>query len=188
MFKIYLASLIDHIQKQSVFGKAVAPLYFVEFQKRGLPHAHILIILAHEYKPRTTEQIDTAVLAELPDDEELRAIVYRCMAHVAPCMRDGKCSKHDPKLFANVTNLEVEDTHPTYRRRSPTSGSREEKIAGRTINNVPYNPYPTKRYSCHINVELCSFIKPCKYLLLRVKDVDGYSTLKSLSASLLLWL
>ena len=29
---------------------------------------------------------------------------------------------------------------------------------------VPYNPYLTKKYKAHINVEICSSIKSCKYL------------------------
>ena len=29
---------------------------------------------------------------------------------------------------------------------------------------VPYNPYLTRRYKCHINVEVCSSIKVIKYL------------------------
>ena len=36
-----------------------------------------------------------------------------------------------------------------------------------TIDNrwvVPYNPYLTRRYQCHINVEVCSSIKVIKYL------------------------
>ena len=29
---------------------------------------------------------------------------------------------------------------------------------------VPYNPYLSKKYSAHINVEICSTINSCKYL------------------------
>ena len=29
---------------------------------------------------------------------------------------------------------------------------------------VPYNPYLSKKYSAHINVEICSSINSCKYL------------------------
>ena len=29
---------------------------------------------------------------------------------------------------------------------------------------VPYNPYLSKKYNAHINVEICSSIKSCKYL------------------------
>ena len=38
---------------------------------------------------------------------------------------------------------------------------------GVPLNNryiVPYNPYLSKEYSAHINVEICSTINSCKYL------------------------
>jgi len=52
----------------------------IEFQKRGLPHAHILIILASEDKLRSPDQYDKLISAELPDkdaDPELWEIVTR---------------------------------------------------------------------------------------------------------------
>ena len=38
---------------------------------------------------------------------------------------------------------------------------------GKTIDNswiVPYNPYLSLRYDCHINVEVCTSPKAAKYL------------------------
>ena len=48
------------------FGQVVAFLYCVEFQKRGLPHVHILIILANQDRTLTPELVDDLVTAELP--------------------------------------------------------------------------------------------------------------------------
>ena len=48
-------------------GKVVAYVYTIEFQKRGLPHAQILLYLADADKPRTAEDIDRLVSAEIPD-------------------------------------------------------------------------------------------------------------------------
>ena len=39
-----LRALKDQRLKGKVFGDVVAHVYVVEFQKRGLPHAHLLII------------------------------------------------------------------------------------------------------------------------------------------------
>ena len=51
-------------------GKAVAYMHVIEFQKRGLPHVHILIIVANEDRPVTAGDIDDIICAELPPDPE----------------------------------------------------------------------------------------------------------------------
>ncbi|KAG2956967.1 hypothetical protein PC120_g28604 [Phytophthora cactorum] len=55
---------------EGVLGRVRARIYVVEFQKQGLPHAHILVILAEEDKSRTRQIIDKMVSAELPDKEK----------------------------------------------------------------------------------------------------------------------
>jgi hypothetical protein len=45
VFKQKLDALIQDIKTYHIFGVPVANVYVNEFQKRGLPHAHILIIL-----------------------------------------------------------------------------------------------------------------------------------------------
>ncbi|GAA0173711.1 hypothetical protein LIER_27272 [Lithospermum erythrorhizon] len=49
-----------------LFGQ-VASVVHVEFQKRGLPHAHFLIILKPSYKYLSPEAYNRIVSAELPD-------------------------------------------------------------------------------------------------------------------------
>ncbi|GMF35712.1 unnamed protein product [Phytophthora fragariaefolia] len=64
-----------------------ARIYVVGFQKRGLPHAHIVIIAAEEGKPRTRELIDKFVSAEVPDkivNPDLHETVMTWMMH-GPC-------------------------------------------------------------------------------------------------------
>ncbi|XP_022020342.1 uncharacterized protein LOC110920437 [Helianthus annuus] len=41
LFKIMLDSMMKDLREKSLFGKASAVVYTIEFQKRGLPHAHI---------------------------------------------------------------------------------------------------------------------------------------------------
>ena len=41
VFKLKLSMLLDDIFKKHVFGFAIGKIYVIEFQKRGLPHAHI---------------------------------------------------------------------------------------------------------------------------------------------------
>ena len=72
--------------------------------------------LCNEDKLRTSDDIDTLISAEIPnevDDAQLYQIVKTCMVHGpcgrlnpnALCMVEGKCSKHFPNEFFKVTSL-----------------------------------------------------------------------------------
>ena len=50
VFHIKLQELLKDLCTKQCLGKVIAYVYVVEFQKRGLPHAHILLILAPEDK------------------------------------------------------------------------------------------------------------------------------------------
>ncbi|KAG2967723.1 hypothetical protein PC120_g26923 [Phytophthora cactorum] len=157
--------------EEGVLGRVHARIYVVKFQKRGLPHAHILVILAEEDKPRTRQIIDKMVSTELPDKEknpQLYETVTTCMIHGpcgaaypnAVCMKDGKCTKGFPKPLSEVTKGNVAG-YPVYRRRR--RAARVVLINGKEYDNetinqwvVPYNPYLSQKYNCHINVEVCT--------------------------------
>ncbi len=48
----------------------IAGIYVIEFQKRGLPHAHILIFFAEDCKPHTVEDVDRMISVELPNRDK----------------------------------------------------------------------------------------------------------------------
>src|SRR5258708_4735774 len=43
---------------KSVFGKQIACVHVIEYQKQCLPHSHILLWVKNEYQPRSAEQLD----------------------------------------------------------------------------------------------------------------------------------
>ena len=95
VFKLKLNSLIDDITKYNALGRSVAHVYTIEFQKRGLPHCHMLVILHPDDKFTTPEAIDKFVSAELPDpntNPRLYKIVTSCMIH-------GPCGEEDPNAL-----------------------------------------------------------------------------------------
>lgn len=172
VFKIKLDSLLADLTKHGVLGKSIAFVYSIEFQKRGLPHSHILVKLRSEDRFTTSERIDQIVSAEIPTTENprLREIVLRCMMHGpcgihhsnAPCMKDGICSKNFPKDFCDVTNPNI-NGFPLYRRRAIG----QAEVRGVIMDNqrvVPYSPYLALKYNAHINVEVCSSLKAIKYI------------------------
>ncbi|XP_019225161.1 PREDICTED: uncharacterized protein LOC109206760 [Nicotiana attenuata] len=77
VFRAKIEELKTDILKQNIFGKVVAFMYTVKFQKRGLPHAHFLIILGNEHKLLTVEAYDDIIRAELPDDKAEPDSLYR---------------------------------------------------------------------------------------------------------------
>lgn len=120
VFNIKKNYLVDLIAKQNFFGKVAAYVYVIEFQKRGLPHIHMLITLKQNFKITTPEVIDKYISAEIPDpleNENLHNIVMRHMIH-GPCgnwcLVDGQCSKHYPKTYIEETKID-EDAYPYYR-------------------------------------------------------------------------
>lgn len=84
VFRARLQDLKDQLFKKEIFGKVDAHVQVIEFQKRGLPHAHMLIILKSEYKITTPDQFDIFVCAEIQDREtypELYDLVVKHMMH-----------------------------------------------------------------------------------------------------------
>nr|XP_047141161.1 uncharacterized protein LOC124816154 [Hydra vulgaris] len=174
VFKLKLNNLLNDIFKHGVLGKVVTLVQVIEFQKRGLPHAHILLHLANDDKLETSQDIDNLICAEIPDpivNCELYDIIKTCMIHGlcgilnpnSPCMKDGVCSKKYPKDF-NAKTVAVHNGYPRYRRRD---NGLVINIKGNNVDNrwvVPYNPWLSKKYQAHINVEACMSVKAVKYL------------------------
>jgi hypothetical protein len=48
-------------------GHCIGFMWVIEFQKRGLPHAHILLTFSHLHKMRTAGDYDLLVSAEFPN-------------------------------------------------------------------------------------------------------------------------
>lgn len=111
------------IDKKKFFGQACY-IYVVEFQKRGLPHCHLLITLAPHCKIDTIDKIDNYISAEIPDpgsNPDLHEIVMKNMVH-GPCgdwcLVEGKCSKRFPKNFQEETEI-YGNSYPIYRLEIP---------------------------------------------------------------------
>jgi hypothetical protein len=186
VFQLKKEAIIRDIYKNGVFGHAVAYVYAIEFQKRGLPHIHLLIFLEQGQKLLTPEDIDTAIWARWPDPETqplLFETVKKCMVHGpcgaanprSPCMENGRCTKRYPKAFTDRTVMD-DNGYPQYLR--PNDG-RAYDVRGVQVDNswiVPYNPYFSAKYNCHINVECAVSLGSFKYAFKYIQkggDVAG---------------
>lgn len=107
VFKAKLEDLKDLLFKKKLFGEVAAHVHVIEFQKRGLPHAHFLIILKSNYKITNPDQYDMIISAEIPDKDKypmLHSLVIKHMMHGQcgvlnqnnACMEKGSCRFHYP--------------------------------------------------------------------------------------------
>ena len=67
VFQLKLKELLRDLTERHVLGQVKAHSYVIEFQKRGLPHAHILSI-NHPLDGITSANVDDAVQAEIPNE------------------------------------------------------------------------------------------------------------------------
>ena len=168
--------------KDGCFGPLKARLHTIEGQLRCLKHAHILLLLADSIE---VSDIDKVIQAQLPDkdlDPELFEAVCSFMLHGpcgpgypnAPCMDKRVCTKGFPKEYQEVTMFQNDGGgYPLYAR--PDNGRNVEKN-GFIFDNrwvVPYSPFLTKKFDCHINVEFVGSFKVFKYIYKYVhKGID----------------
>ncbi|CAN0897202.1 ATP-dependent DNA helicase PIF1 [Linum grandiflorum] len=153
VFRMRLELLKKDLKKKHYFGRSIADMHTVEFQKRG---------------------VDKIISAELPDpllDPVGYESVTKFMLHgpcgqmrpSSPCMKDNKCAKFFPKPFAPETTFD-KNGYVTYRRRATNISAIK---SGANLDNsyvVPYNRDLVVKYQAHINVEICHKGQLIKYL------------------------
>ena len=174
VFHAKVQEFIQDITKGKVLGDVQAHVYTIEFQKRNLPHMHMIIILHPDHKLHTPEEVDSMMSAEFPnpeEDPELYALVKKYMVHGpcgalnpnSPCMENGRCSKNFPKPFREITTIS-DDSYVSYRRRDD---GRQHEVRRCQVDNrwvVPHCPFLLRKYRCHFNVECVISIKSFKYI------------------------
>jgi len=106
-----LLKLIDN----GFFGTIVAYIHTIEFQKRCLPHIHLLIFLYPQDCIWDPYHINSMILAQLPDPQ-LQPLLYvkvtKYILHApcgannpqAKCMVNSQCSKCFSKNYREITD------------------------------------------------------------------------------------
>ena len=204
VFDLKVKELLKEIKEKEIFGPYKGLVRTIEYQKRGLPHLHLLLFLDRAQSINTVEQINEVISAEIPSkaqDPELYEIVTTSMVHgpcgdldpTSPCMvadNNGvlRCSKRFPKPLSDVTIVN-ENGYPSYKRPHVVAEADRHYInnplrgvTGRIeIDNrwiVPYNAYLSKKYKAHINVECCHGVASVKYINKYVYKGSDRTTLR----------
>jgi hypothetical protein len=193
VFKLKKQELIDDIYKRNILGRAPAYVYVIEFQKRGLSHVHLLVVLEQNCQLCTLADINTCISAQWPDPETQPSLfetvkmtmVYRPCGNFnlsAPCMKDGQCTKGYSKPFQEHTSI-AEDGYPLYAH--PDDGRSFPVTVSRTgtvyIDNrwiVSYNPYISAKFHCHTNVESVATFRTIKYCFKYIHKGPDRATLE----------
>lgn len=183
VFYLTVKEIYKDMKEREVFGKVQAYLHIIEFQKRGLPHAHMLLMHDDDV-PKTPEEIDNVICAEIPSPETSPRLHKNMIAYkihgpkhdsTARCMEGGNCTKFFPKDFAVTV---ITSGFPVYRR---IEGPKYKVNGVEGVDNqlvVPYNSYLTLKYNCHINVEFCASLNSVKYLFYYVQKGHDCATVK----------
>ncbi|XP_076882480.1 uncharacterized protein LOC143530957 [Bidens hawaiensis] len=174
VFQLKVKSLINFLKNNKPFGEVAADLYTIEFQKRGLPHCHLLLWVTEPYRIKDACEINSYISAEIPDpvnDPHMYKIVTDLMMHgpcgllrpASPYMSLGSCSKKFPKDYQQETSFD-NNGYVHYKRRSNgfTAIKNDVKLDNGYV--VPYNRSLCLRYMAHINVEYCGWSMLIKYL------------------------
>ncbi|XP_076931995.1 uncharacterized protein LOC143597361 [Bidens hawaiensis] len=136
LFKVKFDAMIKLVKDKSLFGRVQAVVYTIEFQKRGLPHAHICIFLHPGSKIHNPKDVDKFISAEIANkdtDPDLYKLVSDHMIH-GPCGDANlKCTCMSDIMMDNKTV-------------------------------VPYNKTLLKKFQAHVNVGWCNQDGSIKYV------------------------
>ena len=142
---------------------AICIIWVIEYQKRGLPHAHIAIRVKGE-QPNNAGTLDRHISATLPvADAWMDQMVQSTMVH--------KCTPACQKSTANrgivATQSNCKYFFPKPVQPITTLDDRGFVLYKRNDNStwvVPYVPAMLRRYHCHINVEVVASVTIVAYL------------------------
>ena len=145
-------------------GRCVYLIHSTEFQKHGLPHAHMLFKMEHDCVEPSN--IDGVVSAEMPENTDDAALVSQYMVHRHPSpqsppskycqtmLPDGshKCHFHYPHTLQPRTTVDSEG-HVHY----CWQHAGDENV-------VPYCLPLLRKFKCHINFEVANTSHLFQYL------------------------
>ena len=89
--------------KDGLFGEVMGFVFTIEFQKRGLPHIHLLLFLKQAYKIRDAAHVNSIISAQIPDPD-VHPVLY---ATVTKCMMHGPCGPEKRRGILPLVNGQI---------------------------------------------------------------------------------
>ena len=103
VFKAKLAAFLEDLRQGTFFEgrKLVYIIHVVEFQWRGLPHAHIVYKLeGNKFTPLEIDRLWTTSYANLTPEEKMLSQGFMTHKCNQSCSSNGKCESFYPKPLA----------------------------------------------------------------------------------------
>ncbi|PLW42780.1 hypothetical protein PCASD_06867 [Puccinia coronata f. sp. avenae] len=170
VFYLKVKQLLFQLIDMKRLGTVIAYVYTIEFQKRGLPHLHLMVTLEPKDCPNTPEKIDTLVTAEIPNPDtlpRLHALIKHFMLHEPcqgrNCWNGNSCKYGYPRPFTDQTVV-IDGAYPVYLRWNDGQTIEKHKSKFSNQHVVPYNKFLTLMFEAHINVEIPVNSTAIKYL------------------------
>ena len=117
-----LENIVLDLWENSILGRSLAMIHVIEFQKRGLPHTHLVLTFKQDDRFRDAADVDSIISAEIPSRQQfplLHETISNQMMH-GPCGQDNpncrcmvnnRCSKNFPFPFCDETKKMFGDIH-----------------------------------------------------------------------------
>jgi hypothetical protein len=93
VYHLKIESFLDDLHNHYIFGRWMGHCYRIEYQKRCLPHSHLLLFLPEDDHFLDPATIDKIIRAEFPSrvaNHELHGIITAAMVH-------GPCGAENPE-------------------------------------------------------------------------------------------
>jgi hypothetical protein len=183
VFKQKLSRLMKTF-RHSMFPNAGGLVYSiqrVEFQKRGLPHAHILLKYAKDIPP---EDIDRVISARIPEAADDANLVRRFMIHPSHPSNvisttppsPQKPLKYCEKWKDNARVCRFGYPKPAREKTSLESNRVHYKRGEEDAFVVPHCLPLLRKFNCHINMEVAGSGQLFQYLFKYVhKGISGFA-------------
>ncbi|CEL93983.1 unnamed protein product, partial [Vitrella brassicaformis CCMP3155] len=169
VFHLKLRALLKRL-RNGPLGKSVYLMSVIEYQKRGLSHAHITV--RHDRHPLTGPDVDLFVCAEVPrHNRRLRKLVETFMIHKcsARCRDEDSLKEYHRCLRAHEPVVE----RCKYGFPQPLSAETQFDARGHCIYRrrqeedrwvAPYCPQLLAEFNCHLYVDCAASTNVIAYL------------------------
>ena len=67
VFQQYLQNIVLHLWENGILGRSLAMIHIIEFQKRGLPHAHLALTFEQDDRLQDAAEVDSIISAKIPN-------------------------------------------------------------------------------------------------------------------------